>query len=156
MSDLDRLYEQDYPAWAARTAALLRQRRFTELDLDHLIEELDDMGRCQRHDLVNRLRVLLAHLLKWQFQYGRLSERSADFEGRSWRNTIIEQRAALSYLMDKNPGLKRVIEDAIGESYVQAVSLAADETGPGRDLSGHMSLSKRANLQSRFLSETTG
>ncbi|NCC27338.1 MAG: DUF29 domain-containing protein [Gammaproteobacteria bacterium] len=129
MSDLDRLYEQDYSAWAARTAALLRQRRFTELDLDHLIEELDDMGRSQRHELVNRLRVLLAHLLKWQFQYGRLSERWADFEGRSWRNTIIEQRAALSYLMDKNPGLKRVLEDAIGESYVQALNLAVDETG---------------------------
>lgn len=129
MSDLDRLYEQDYFAWAAQTAALLRQRRFAELDLDHLIEELDDMGRSQRHELVNRLRVLLAHLLKWQFQYGRLSERWADFEGRSWRNTIIEQRAALSYLLEKNPGLKRVLEDAIGESYTQAVDLAADETG---------------------------
>ncbi len=129
MSDLDRLYEQDYSAWAARTAALLRQRRFTELDLDHLIEELDDMGRSQRHELVNRLRVLLAHLLKWQFQYGRLSERWADFEGRSWRNAIIEQRAALTYLLDKNPGLKRVLDDAIGESYAQAINLAAEETG---------------------------
>lgn len=129
MTDLDRLYEQDYSAWAAQTAKLLRQGRFSELDLDHLIEELGDMGRSQRHELVNRLRVLLAHLLKWQFQYGRLSERWAEFEGRSWRNTIIEQRAALSYLIEKHPGLKSALTDAIAESYPQAVDLASDETG---------------------------
>ncbi len=42
MNELNRLYDQDYPAWARQTADLLRQRRFDELDLDHLAEELDD------------------------------------------------------------------------------------------------------------------
>lgn len=67
MSDLRRLYDTDYAAWSARTAELLRQRRFADLDIDHLVEELEDIG--QRHELVNRLRVLLARLLKWQYQY---------------------------------------------------------------------------------------
>lgn len=128
MSDLSLLYEKDFPAWTARTVDLLRQGRCADLDLEHLAEELGDMGKSRRHDLVNRLRVLLAHLLKWQFQYPRLTARWAEFEGRRWRDTIIEQRAALGYLLDENPGLQSVLADAIAESYQQALDLAVDET----------------------------
>ncbi|WP_295580853.1 DUF29 domain-containing protein [uncultured Lamprocystis sp.] len=95
MSNLSLLYEKDFSDWTARTVDLLRQGRFAELDIDHLVEELDDISKSQRHELVNRLRVLLAHLLKWQFQYRQISGQWAEFEGKSWRNTIIEQRAAL-------------------------------------------------------------
>jgi hypothetical protein len=132
MTDLRQLYEDDFPTWAERTAGLLRAGRFSELDLDNLVEELTEMGKSQQHELVNRLRILLAHLLKWQFQYRRLSERWAEFEGRSWRNTIIEQRAALRYLIGKNPGLKSRIGQAVDEAYPQASELASEETGlPG-------------------------
>lgn len=129
MSDLSLLYEKDFSAWTARTLDLLRAGRFADLDIEHLAEELSDMGKSQRHELVNRLRVLLAHLLKWQFQYRRLTAHWAEFEGKSWRNTIIEQRAALRYLLDKNPGLKSVLSDSIVESYQQALDLAVEETG---------------------------
>ena len=128
MSNLTQLYDQDYGAWTLRTAELLRQRRFGELDIEHLIEELTDMGKSQRHELINRLRVLLAHLLKWQYQYRQLSDRRVEFEGKSWRNTIIEQRVALDYLLCKNPGLKSVLADAVAEAYPQATDLAAAET----------------------------
>jgi hypothetical protein len=129
MQDLNRLYDQDYAAWAQRTAELLRAGRFAELDVEHLIEELSDMGKSQQHELVNRLRVLLAHLLKWQFQYRQLSERWAEFEGKSWRNTIIEQRLAIEYLLRKHPGLKAKVADAVAEAYPLATELAAAETG---------------------------
>lgn len=129
MNDLSLLYENDFANWAARTQDLLRQGRFAELDIDHLIEELDDLGKSQRHELVNRLRVLLAHLLKWQYQYRKLSERWGEFEGKSWHNTIIEQRAALRYLLDKNPGLRAALAESIVESYGQATDLAAQESG---------------------------
>jgi hypothetical protein len=129
MQDLSRLYDRDYAAWAERTTELLRDGRFSELDVEHLIEELSDMGKSQQHDLVNRLRVLLAHLLKWEYQYRLLSDRSAEFEGKSWRNTIIEQRAALAYLLRKNPGLKSMLEGAAVEAYAQAVEVASAETG---------------------------
>jgi hypothetical protein len=128
MHTLSKLYDLDYSAWAAQTAKLLRQGRFSELDLEHLVEELGDMGKSQRHELVSRLRVLLAHLLKWQFQYRRLSERWAEFEGKSWRNTLIEQRLALGYLLEEHPGLKGQLNQAIGKAYGQAVELAARES----------------------------
>lgn len=128
MQNMSRLYEHDYGAWAQRTAELLRDRRFSELDIEHLIEELSDMGKSQRHELVSRLRVLLAHLLKWQFQYRQLSERWAEFEGKRWRNTIIEQRVALEYLLSKHPGLKLALAESVVEVYPQATDLAAAET----------------------------
>jgi len=128
MSALSTLYDVDYSAWAAKTAELLRQGRFSELDLDHLVEELGDMGKGQRYELVSRLRILLAHLLKWQFQYRRLSERWAEFEGKSWRNTIIEQRLAMRYLLEENPGLKGYLVAAVTKAYPQALELAARES----------------------------
>ena len=66
-------YEKDFHAWTLENAALLRQRRFAEIDVDNIAEELENMGRSERHELVNRLAVLLAHLLKWRFQPARRS-----------------------------------------------------------------------------------
>ena len=129
MCDLSQLYEQDFSAWIERNMGLIRQGRLSEVDVEHLVEELSEMGRSQQHELVNRLRVLLAHLLKWQFQYHQLSRQWAEFEGKSWRNTIIEQRAALRYLLEKNPGLKSRIARALDEAYPQALDLAIDESG---------------------------
>jgi hypothetical protein len=129
MPNLSRLYEQDYAAWAERNAQLLRAGRFSELDVEHLIEELSDMGKSNQHELVSRLRVLLAHLLKWQFQYRQLSERWAEFEGKSWRNTIIEQRLAIEYLLRKHPGLQSKLADAVAEAYPLGTDLASAETG---------------------------
>lgn len=129
MQDLSRLYDQDYAAWAERTAQLLRDGRFAELDVEHLIEELSDMGKSQQHELVNRLRVLLAHLLEWQFQYRQLSERWAEFEGKSWRNTIIEQRLAIEYLLREHPGLQSKLAGAAAKAYPLATDLAAAESG---------------------------
>jgi hypothetical protein len=37
-------YERDFHAWSQEQADLLRARSFAEIDLDHLIEELDAMG----------------------------------------------------------------------------------------------------------------
>ena len=103
MNPLPVLYEMDYALWASRDIELLKSRRF---------EELDDMGRSEKRELVNRLRVLLAHLLKWEYQLAALSERWAEFEGRSWRNTIIEQRSAIAYLLKMSPGLQSFLPEA--------------------------------------------
>jgi hypothetical protein len=128
MNALSTLYDVDYSSWAARTAELLRQGRFSVLDLDHLVEELDDMGKSQWHELVSRLRILLAHLLKWQYQYRQLSERWAEYEGKSWRNTLIEQRLALGYLLEEYPGLKGKMNEAVNKAYPQAIELAGRES----------------------------
>lgn len=61
-------YDQDFYAWTYDQAAKLRSGQLTELDRENIAEELETLGRSEKRELVNRLTVLLTHLLKWQFQ----------------------------------------------------------------------------------------
>ena len=58
------LYEQDFYAWSKAQAALLRAGRFADLDLKHLIEEVDDLGESLKRSVRSRLRTIIEHLLK--------------------------------------------------------------------------------------------
>ena len=61
-------YEQDYYGWTQQTAQLIRHGNFTDIDLEHLAEELEDMGANKERELENRLGILQAHLLRWRYQ----------------------------------------------------------------------------------------
>jgi len=128
MTNLATLYDTDYTQWAQRNAELLHARRFEELDIAHLLEELSDMSKSDRRELHSRLLILIAHLLKWQYQYPLLNERWQEFDGRSWRLTLIEQRKQLATLFRQSPGLKAAIDETIAAVYPDAVDLAAKET----------------------------
>ena len=121
MSTITELYDQDYCAWALKNAELLRQGRFAEMDLEHVVEELDELMGNTRRELYRRLRVLLAHLLKWQHQP---AERSG-----GWAGTIRTQRQDIARLFKDNPSLKRYLPEELRDAYGDAVELAAAETG---------------------------
>jgi hypothetical protein len=123
------LYELDFNAWIAAQVDLLRAGRTGDIDAPHLIEELEDMGKSNLRELQSRLVILVAHLLKWQFQLHALSERWQEFEGKSWRDTIIEQRAQIAALLDESPSLKQALPDALQRAYPKARSLALKQTG---------------------------
>ncbi len=115
------LYQSDYYTWARQQADMLREGRFDDLDAAHLIEELDAMGARERRELANRLKILLTHLLKWQFQ--------PDRRGASWARTIRVQRMDIADLIADEPGLTPEIPQAFEKAYPKAVLLAANETG---------------------------
>jgi hypothetical protein len=50
MSNTSDLCEQEYGAWARRQIELLSARRFADLDIVHLVEALEDMGRSERNE----------------------------------------------------------------------------------------------------------
>jgi len=114
-------YESDFHAWANEQAALLRQGRLAEADMENIAEEIEGLGRSEKRELVNRLAVLLTHLLKWQFQPG--------LRGNSWRGTIREQRRKLSEHLDDNPSLRAGLNDAIARAYKDALGTVQNETG---------------------------
>ena len=68
--DLKRLasIDDDFALWALEQATLLSEGIFDRLDVENLVEELDYLGNSQRTEIGSRLNVLVAHLLKWQFQ----------------------------------------------------------------------------------------
>ncbi|MFM8442199.1 MAG: DUF29 domain-containing protein [Methylococcus sp.] len=115
------LYKNDFHAWTLGQVSLLRARQFTALDVESLIEELEIMGASERRQLVSRLAVLLAHLLKWQHQ--------PSYRGRSWVLTIKEQRRQLGRHLRDNPSLEARIDEFLADAYGDAVLIAASETG---------------------------
>jgi hypothetical protein len=119
------LYDEDLLAWAERQAAHLRAGQLDRLDVEHLIEELEAMAGKLRRELKNRLRILLAHLLKWEAQPKRRS--------RSWAATIAEQRDQIEALLEENSSLRLSLDQVAWSAYPRAVRLAAIETGLPRD-----------------------
>jgi hypothetical protein len=93
-------YDQDFNLWLLQTIDDLRMHRFDQLDLEHLIEELDDLSKRQKRELLNRLDTLLNHLLKRLYV-------SMPENYRSWEITIREQRKQLRQLIELSPSLKQ-------------------------------------------------
>jgi hypothetical protein len=114
------LYDQDFYAWANEQAALLRAGNLSAADIEHIAEEIESMGKTEKRELVSRLTVLLAHLLKWQYQPER--------RGKSWLGTIRNQRLDVSDHLTDNPSLKGRLSDAIAAAYERARNAAAAET----------------------------
>lgn len=115
------LYETDYLKWLDATAAAIKQGNLDAVDWDNLLEEIEDMGRSERRTLASNLKILILHLLKWQFQPERRSN--------SWRSTIAEHRQRIRKSLKESPSLKPYLDTAIAENYSDAVELAAIETG---------------------------
>ena len=128
MSSHTTLYEQDFDRWASRQVELLRQGKAQDLDIEHLIAEIEDMGKSSLRELESRFITLIAHLLKWQYQLDTLTEHWQAFEDKSWRRTILEQRAQLRFLLGQVPSLKASLELAREEAYPAARRLAIKET----------------------------
>lgn len=103
-------YDRDVIAWSKQQASLLRAGRFAELDIEHIADEVEDVGKSEQRELETRMALLLAHLLKWQLQPAR--------RGVSWELTLRNQRIGTERRLTKTPSLKSDLGD---DSWWQAV-----------------------------------
>jgi len=115
------LYESDFYGWTQRQADLIRAGNITQLDMGNLLEEIESMGRSEKRELDNRLSVLLAHLLKWQFQ--------SEKRSRSWVLTIKEQQKMVERVIRENPSLKPKVPEILEDAYASALFMVERETG---------------------------
>jgi hypothetical protein len=113
-------FERDFAAWLDEQAALLRARRWNDLDLPHLIEEVEDLAGNLRRELRSRLNVVLVHLLKLRYQPERRSG--------SWLASVYEQRARIEDLLEQSPSLRRFVQSGVEREYGAARRIAAAET----------------------------
>jgi hypothetical protein len=118
-------YETDFYRWTTETARALRDGRLVDVDLEHVAEEIEDMGKSERRELVNRMAVLLAHLLKWTLQ--------PEQRGNSWRATVEEQRAEVMELIEDSPSLRQVLHERLPNAYAKALRIVVRDTGLDRD-----------------------
>ena len=114
-------YEQDLYVWGQEHINLLKQGRLNEIDIEHLIEEIEDMGRSQQHAIYNHQVNLIMHLLKWDYQN--------NIQSHSWKTSILNARVCISRLIKNTPSLQSIPLKNLNDAYEDARELASNETG---------------------------
>ncbi|MCB1770891.1 MAG: DUF29 domain-containing protein [Candidatus Competibacteraceae bacterium] len=114
------IYETDFYLWTQQQADLLRQGALSALDTEHLIEEVESMGRRDRNALRSYLLNVTMHLLKWRYQPER--------QGTSWRLSIANGRDQITWQIKDSPSLRPQLAGLLTEIYPSARRKAAGET----------------------------
>jgi hypothetical protein len=115
-------YETDYYTWTQQQAEALRAKDWAALDVEHLAEEIADLGQSIENAIESHLERLLVHLLKYRYD-------PAQEPRRLWRLTIRHARRELAKLLRKNPGLQHHPARYLATAYSDARGDAPDETG---------------------------
>lgn len=119
-------YETDFYAWTQEQAKLLRDGRFSDVDIENIAEELESLGRRDKQKIASRLAILLIHLLKWQMQ--------PDQRSNSWKATLLEQRRRIGDILRESPSLRRWPGTQLTAEYEIARLKASGETGLSLDV----------------------
>lgn len=109
------LYEQDFALWIDDVTEKLKVRDFDQLDIAHIIEEIEALGKSQRRELKSRLQTLLAHILKRMYVDSLL-----DYNG--WERTIREQQKELRLLLEDSPSLINYYQEVFDQVWEAALA----------------------------------
>lgn len=117
-----RLYEEDFVRWTEQQSRALRETARSgmnlPLDWENLAEEVESLGRSQRHELRSRIAVILEHLLK-------LEHSPATDPQREWMETITRERSAIELLLDDSPSLRGDVAGMIAHASSRVAQLTA-------------------------------
>ena len=114
------LYDRDFYAWTQQQAVLLRAGRLTDVDLEHLIEEVEDLGGEQKRAVRSHLRHLITHLLK-------LHCSPAEDPRRGWRDEVRNARGEIEDRLSGSPSLRSHLDALLADVWPRARRLAAGQ-----------------------------
>lgn len=66
LQDLKQLYNKDFYQWIMENVELLKNKDFDLVDWEHVIEELESMGRSELSSAISFMTVILEHLYKYE------------------------------------------------------------------------------------------
>ncbi|WP_207458004.1 DUF29 domain-containing protein [Azospirillum sp. SYSU D00513] len=116
------LYDTDWYAWTQAQATALRRmaeaRANTELDLDHLAEEVELLGGSEICALESALARIVEHLLK-------LEHSPAADSRHSWLLSVVEQRSRAQRILRRSGTIRRSLPDLLPDAWEDGRKLAA-------------------------------
>jgi len=119
----NQLYEQDFNLWRENLITQIKEKHFHDIDWEHLLLELDDMGKSEKRSFLSNLTILIAHLLKLTVQ----SDAPEMMKG-SWYSSITEHRFRIKKDLQENPSFKNYLHEVIFIAYADARKLAIKES----------------------------
>ncbi|ELR96366.1 DUF29 domain-containing protein [Gloeocapsa sp. PCC 73106] len=120
-TDLQSLYEIDSYQWLEETIKLLKSNSLDAIDLEHLIEELEDLGRSERNAVESLLEQIIRHLLLLQYW----SEESF-LNSAHWRAEITGFRTQLKRKLTSN--LRNHLQKELASLYQDALAYVQQKT----------------------------
>jgi hypothetical protein len=127
--DIKALYDEDFLLWTGRQAAALRRLAAdranlgADLDLDHLAEEVEDLGHRNKNAAESALARIFEHLIK-------LEHSPAPWPRRLWRQSVARQRDAVARLLKDSPSLGPYLPTVLQDAWDRARrSVALGESG---------------------------
>lgn len=118
---LSQLYEEDYVQWLENMASLLKDGQLSQLDQANLIEELEALGRSERHAVASLTIQILVHLLSYQYW-----ETERERNSRHWQVEILTFRTQLNLKLTKN--LRNHLEQNLETYYQKAYKITTLKT----------------------------
>jgi hypothetical protein len=107
------LYEKDFLRWSQEQAVLLRSGKLSDIDIENIAEEIEDLGNEQKNALCSLYRELLIHLLKYKFS-------PAKDQRKAWSDEIDEFRDQLVAKIEDTPSLANYANDLFARAWPRA------------------------------------
>ena len=120
------LYDRDFYAWTQQQAALLRAGRLTDIDLEHLVEEVEDLGSEQQRAVRSHLRHLIVHLVKLRCS-------PADDPRRGWKDEVRNARGEIEDRLDHSPSLRSHLDELSSAVWPRARQQAVGQMADYRE-----------------------
>lgn len=145
------LYRTDFYEWTKRQQAYLLARRWHDIDIDNLAEEIAELGGSVERAIESRLQILLGHLIKLAI--------SADpYPRRGWWITVRDQRKEIEKTLRKNPSLTPRFPEMFAEEWESGLNHGRGglrdeemdlvlETGPWLTAEQAMTITDNAELR---------
>jgi hypothetical protein len=119
----NQLYERDFNVWRETIIKKIKQQDFNDIYWEHLLLELEDMGKSEKRSFVSNLTILIAHLLKLTVQ----ADAPEMMKG-SWYSSVTEHRFRVKKDLEENPSFKNYLHEVIFIAYADARKLAIKES----------------------------
>ncbi|MEH2236985.1 DUF29 domain-containing protein [Nostoc sp.] len=119
----NQLYEQDFNLWRQSIIEQIKEHRFNDIDWEHLLLELEDMGKSEKRSFISNLTILIAHLLKLTVQCD-----APEMMKASWYSSVTEHRFRVNKDLEENPSFKNCITEVLFKAYADACKLAIKES----------------------------
>lgn len=123
MQDLEApKYEDDFYSWSVDQADRLRELQselgtgISGVDFENLIEEVESLGRQERHTLASYLQQVIIHLCLIAYAPKRKAQKNVNH----WLSEIGIFRENILRVLDDSPGLKGRLDDLCGTEWRRA------------------------------------
>jgi hypothetical protein len=114
------LYDQDLVLWSEEQGRALRAAAGAgwnaPIDWENVAEEIESLGRSERHALASHIAIVIEHLLKLQTS-------PATEPVRGWRDTIRRARREIDRRLKDSPSLRREVSNLVADELASARSL---------------------------------